>query len=349
MGWKTTVRPLLRNSNNTGAIGTVLRGFFTGETHQQQVKRPILVSAIVPVKRAFLRRFSNVSFRTLVLIGVILFLPVSVAAEKESQEDIPLHHFNLSCVSCHESESADSADQQQAGYNVGKVRGDINQLCTDSSCHDFDSMLNHPVGIKPKGVIPANMPLDSHSRITCLTCHDSSEPAYDLSDTDSSRKRLLHRPTDIQFCSTCHMKMGGSALEQVHWRFSTRAHLGSINPQTALSDSSERFVGGIDTESRTCLSCHEDITVTMPADNETVRQKKARWKNMSDHPIGMDYQYTAMRKFGSYNFPLTGDQRIRLFNGRLGCGSCHSLYARMENNLVVRNERSALCRKCHNR
>ncbi|NNK62673.1 MAG: hypothetical protein HKO98_05620 [Gemmatimonadetes bacterium] len=41
------------------------------------------------------------------------------------------------------------------------------------------------------------------------------------------------------------------------------------------------------------------------------------------------------------------DPRIRLFDGNLGCGSCHSVYAGEPGLLVMRNERSRLCTSCH--
>ncbi|MHC4293642.1 MAG: cytochrome c3 family protein [Planctomycetota bacterium] len=44
---------------------------------------------------------------------------------------------------------------------------------------------------------------------------------------------------------------------------------------------------------------------------------------------------------------MIGNQRIRLFNDRVGCGSCHSLYAQTEKNLVDRYEMGVLCRQCH--
>jgi predicted CXXCH cytochrome family protein len=208
--------------------------------------------------------------------------------------------------------------------------------------------LNHPVGITPTGPVPTNMPLDSRSRITCLTCHDRATSAGNLRDADSKEERFLRRPRGIEFCGTCHMKMSGTMSEQSHWRLSAHAHLGSINPQATASEETKLFAGGIDTESRMCLSCHEDITVTIPSLYETNRQKRARWKRMSDHPIGMDYQHAATRKSGRYKYPLIGQNRIRLFAGKLGCGSCHSPYSRLKKNLVMSNLRSALCLTCHN-
>ena len=85
-----------------------------------------------------------------------------------------------------------------------------------------------------------------------------------------------------------------------------------------------------------CLSYHEDITATVPCENETHREKMLRWQSISDHFIGMDYAHMAMRKTGGYKFPLINNQIIRLFNVRVGCGSCHILYANNQSHLVAK-------------
>jgi predicted CXXCH cytochrome family protein len=41
--------------------------------------------------------------------------------------------------------------------------------------------------------------------------------------------------------------------------------------------------------------------------------------------------------------------QIRLFDGRLGCGSCHSLYSQQQKKLVMSNQNGKLCIKCHNK
>lgn len=72
----------------------------------------------------------------------------------------------------------------------------------------------------------------------------------------------------------------------------------------------------------------------------------ARRRKMRDHPIGMDYSRVALQKASRYRYPLM-NHRIRLFDGRVGCGSCHSLYSNERKFLVQHNYRGALCRECH--
>ncbi|MHC4546483.1 MAG: hypothetical protein ACYSYL_18550, partial [Planctomycetota bacterium] len=274
----------------------------------------------------------------IVLIAGILFVPLSVFAEKQSQNFIQLHHFQLPCGNCHIPGSTESEDQLQKSNNAWQVSSDINRQCTTLGCHDFDPMLNHPVGIRPQGTVPVDMPLDSDLQITCLTCHDKTSSSYDSNDTDGEWDRLLSIPKGIKFCSSCHTKMGGNFVKQSHWQFSTRAHLISKKTRIVESAHFEQFFGDIDPESLSCLSCHDNITVTIPPMNETSKQRKRRWQRMSDHPIGMEYRDVALRRVGGYKFPLFGE-RIRLFKGKLGCGSCHSLYAQTKDHLVERNER----------
>ena len=305
---------------------------------------------------------SEAGYRTAVLVAAIVVMPLTLVASGNSQTpfttfeapsgnldtDVTIHHFKMSCGNCHELLSAALPDGSEGNGNFGKVTGNINKLCTQSGCHNLEASLNHPVGIAPKDKVPADMPLDSRSRITCLTCHNEQNFSSGLSAGSSSNKNMLRRPAGIQLCAACHTEGSRTLLEQSHWLFSTRAHLDSINPQFPSNENYVQFVGRIDTESRTCLSCHEDISVSVPSDNETPRQKRMRWKRMSNHPIGMSYGNVALRRPGHYQYPIF-DQRIRLFNGRVGCGSCHSLYAQTEKNLVMRYGRGGLCLACHNK
>ncbi|MHC4411363.1 MAG: hypothetical protein ACYSW6_00035 [Planctomycetota bacterium] len=248
----------------------------------------------------------------IMLAAVILFIPVSLFAQTKLPKNITLHHFQLSCNTCHASNPTDRISDNKNNTNVGVLKGDINKLCTSSGCHDFEPSLNHPVGIKPKGTIPKDMPLDDHSRITCLTCHDDSKSSGTLNYFNDSRERLLYRPEGIQFCGSCHTEMGDTRRGQAHWQFTTRAHLGSINLQSTTFDDYTQTIDGIDLESRTCLSCHDDVSVNIPPRNETRRQRALRWRDMSDHPIGMNYDDIVSHQPGDYK-PLF-DQEIRLFN-----------------------------------
>ena len=69
----------------------------------------------------------------------------------------------------------------------------------------------------------------------------------------------------------------------------------------------------------------------------------------NSHPIGMDYE--ARRSLRGRKTDLRPmdlvDRRIRFFNGKVGCGSCHDPYSTIEKQLVMSDEQSKLCYSCH--
>jgi predicted CXXCH cytochrome family protein len=140
--------------------------------------------------------------------------------------------------------------------------------------------------------------------------------------------------------------MSGTILQQSHWQFSTSAHLGNINPASHPDNESQQASVGIDIETRACVQCHDDVTVTIMPKHETSWQKADRWSRMKDHPVGTDYRYSAQKNPGRFKTFFDQDQKTRLFNGKVGCGSCHSLYADSTSFIVAPDEK-VLCRNCH--
>lgn len=258
----------------------------------------------------------------------------SASSTPMPQTEVPLHHFDMPCNTCHEP-----AGQSDKSRSVG----DINRGCTSAACHDNDPMLNHPVGVTAPAGVRGQMYPRGSGRITCITCH---VPAGESSAmTDSNRPSgVLMRP-DSDLCASCHLRMNSAGSRRGHWRFSTKAHLGEINPLGGGQDAIEIPFGRIDDESMACLNCHDDVTVTIPGENETRQEQVARWAGMQDHPIGMDYRALAGGQTAFFNYPVPASDHVRLFDDRVGCGSCHSLYARRSNFTVA--DRGELCRKCH--
>ena len=268
-------------------------------------------------------------------ISRMLVVVVLLAGAALVAGDLPLHHFDLPCHTCHE-----------APDDNGVVTADVTGGCTHVGCHDYDPVINHAVDVVPVGVVPAGMKLDDQSRITCLTCHEDSAAAED----NDAEGRFLTSPSGMGFCGSCHVGTGETPREMAHWQFSTKAHLGDINPDSEAEK--EIFVGEVDGESRNCLSCHDDVTVTVPSFNESSMQRANRWNKMTDHPIGMEYSRVAMSgtyRAKSYVYPLNQDIGIRLFEGKVGCGSCHSPYSNQKSNLVMENRKSELCKQCHDK
>ena len=224
---------------------------------------------------------------------------------------------------------------------------DINTACMSSDCHNYNNTLNHPIGVTVTAQVPDNLPLDNSSQITCLTCHSDSDHSLSADPEVNAETRMLVSPQGEEFCSSCHTKMSGTVAQDSHWQFSNKAHLGSINPDKIQPPSQLYTFGQIDSESQTCLSCHEDVTVTIPGENETRTERYNRWSRMKDHPIGMSYERTMANNMHGFNPLATDSEEIRLFDGKVGCGSCHSLYSRQKNYVVANSNGTTLCRQCH--
>lgn len=264
---------------------------------------------------------------------VLFFIAMPAYSAKVSEKKIPLHHFDLPCQTCHTS----TPDKDN-------LTSDISSLCSTPGCHDYDPLLNHAVDIVVSGQIPADMPLDSNQRMTCLTCHEESPVAEE-------NTTMLKKPSDNtrQLCAACHTTIGGGFRVISHWQFSNRAHLETINPNKAGAEKPAQFLGQLDRETKNCLSCHDNIRVTIPSLNESESQKRARWGTMTDHPVGVDYSDFALQKSNMFFYPRRNPDRVRLFDGKVGCGSCHSMYAKDEKYLNETFDKGRICLQCHNR
>jgi predicted CXXCH cytochrome family protein len=266
--------------------------------------------------------------------------PTEIDPVATSLSSTSLHHFDLACERCHDG----GVFEDGAEFAIDSLSPgvDINISCTLSGCHDYSASLNHPIDISPTGFVPEDLPLDSFGRITCLTCHD---PAISTNEPPS-KDRPLAVPEGMDFCASCHSTMSGTFKEQAHWQFSTKAHLESIGPHTS-SPNTELPSGLLDPESQSCLSCHEGINATVSGGIGTSGHS-GRWDTTANHPIGMSYSGVASANALRYNRLSSVNLDIRLFDGKMGCGSCHSLYSGLKKNLVQDNTGSRLCFECHN-
>lgn len=69
------------------------------------------------------------------------------------------------------------------------------------------------------------------------------------------------------------------------------------------------------------------------------------WGN--DHPIEIDYLEAYQRSPRSLEHPSQLDPRVRLEDGKVGCGSCHDLSSEQPARLVEPSSVTSLCRSCH--
>lgn len=211
---------------------------------------------------------------------------------------------------------------------------DIDNLCED--CHQLSQGLTHPTGMKPTMEIPEDFSLDWMGRMTCSTCHDIHQ------ETEAnSYPYLLRRPTAGKtFCVSCHRELSEDGELFEHKFVLGMAHL---EPKFYISNSNTP----IDYISIKCLSCH-DGTIGKLAENTVVGS--GEWQHGKSigvsHPIGIDYRLATTLNH-ELRAPESLNPAIMLIEGKVGCGSCHNIFSKHPNLLVMDNRRSALCLECH--
>lgn len=271
----------------------------------------------------------KINYTFLALFAILIFI-TSTGNAFGSNKTTPLHHFNLPCTNCH------LPGPNNSGSNVSvELNGDLNNLCASVGCHSYDSEMTHPMGT-----------LSLDEPVTCLSCHDDQTTEATASNPDLGMERQLQTSKSIELCSSCHTNPSGSFSANQHWQTNMPAHLKPMTPGVA----SQTDTGGsfIDKESGSCLGCHDEVSANIRSGNEVQKRGFTKFSSLSNHPIGMDYRNVAMTKTTKYNYPLVQNEKIRFFDGKMGCGSCHNLYSKEKKYLVQSNYRSALCFECHN-
>ena len=246
------------------------------------------------------------------LILAVVLGPLLASADLPGN---PGHNFEGKCDECHLSLS---------GPKKIFVR-EIDRLC--EGCHGSLG-LSHPSGIRPTTALPAGFPLDWNGKMTCATCHDVHGNREHLMRTEKRGRR---------FCFLCHESLPGT-----HGEANLPAHTGSR--RKAVGFEPNLFEGSIDRASHECLMCHDD-TSTRPTALRAGAGAGVYNHGGSSHPIGVDYMKAYRR--GHYVHPSMFNPAIVLFNGKIGCGTCHNVYSKEKYYLSVSNRRSALCFQCH--
>lgn len=226
------------------------------------------------------------------------------------------------------------------------------EKCT--TCHDVQSASTHPVGIVPSMSVPSQLPLEN-GRVSCTTCHDPQAAAGHATKRGSGKMFIRDEDRAAALCTQCHVP--GSTGSSPHASARLKAHSGSPEraahspaESTKMTDArtgrTSESTDRPDAQSRSCMACHDG---TMAGDAGAHAMPRMDTRLSTEHPIGVRYQSRsggdaepiALKPKGSL------DHRVRLFNDRIGCGTCHDVYGGEKRLLVMNNLNSRLCLSCH--
>ncbi|MFQ5507364.1 MAG: cytochrome c3 family protein, partial [Planctomycetota bacterium] len=169
-------------------------------------------------------------------------------------------------------------------------------------------------------------------QMDCLTCHDERTLSPEHREDRAGTAFLRRDPRSL--CSSCHRPRLPPDSVVAHGLEIGRAHLGTRQPEPE---------GKLDRASRGCLACH-DGTVARAPRIEIGASSLSGWNG--PHPIGVRYARAGSSALRNRAFLPAA---IRLPDGRVACSSCHSVYARGENMLVLPRTESRLCLACHSK
>ena len=229
------------------------------------------------------------------------------------------HRFSIrDCEVCHVDANNDPAS----------LKPMFNSRCV--GCHaDLEHSQPHPVDISTNILLPDDMPL-VNGKLGCITCHFF----HPFSDKYKNRSgNLLRRPgRGAVFCVACHQinEKDHTAFENIHRDSYRRLSVGNSR---------------LDMYTLQCVECHDKYL------DRSFGSFAGGGPNpisgLSSHPVGVSLERIAAKKPRRFNFPHTLPGEIRLFNGKIGCGTCHNAFSKEKSMLVMNNWRSRLCLKCH--
>jgi predicted CXXCH cytochrome family protein len=272
--------------------------------------------------------------QTSVLVVMFLAMTVLLVMVVFSVENQP--HAFKDCSSCHVLSNPSGASARQ-------MTGPVTPLCSKCHAKTLSEGYMHPVDVRPEHVmIPSDMPLslDPSGELMCGTCHDVHS---DYSTPYGTPTQFLRRQERGKaFCKICHGNV--DALSKGHTSSLGEAHFRS---QYIASDSGQE----LDPMSQNCVSCHDGTYAS------SVSIKSGTWthgesfmdNDNGSHPVGIDYESARFNRGRKTDLLPTSmvDSRIRFFNGKVGCGSCHDPYSSLSKQLVMSDEKSKLCFSCH--
>jgi predicted CXXCH cytochrome family protein len=196
-------------------------------------------------------------------------------------------------------------------------------------CHsEYSKTQSHPTDIYPRLSTPDDMPLID-GKLTCVTCH-----YVHIKDKVQRNKKhyfLRRQVRGIIFCSACHI-------------IDDKKHIVFESVHKAGYQETDRSTR-IDRVSLECIECHDSHSA-----NITEILGAGRWNHFNkafNHPIGAEYKKAFTRRSKSYRPVAMLSKEVKLYDGKIGCGTCHNIFSKEKAMLVMNNRGSRLCLECH--
>ncbi len=255
----------------------------------------------------------------------------------------------------------DLTEPPLAGKTIPELRNESGPITTIgwtdadcNNCHQPEKTLSHPVGVVPTATIPASFPLVA-GKIECITCH-ASESSSDHADARTEHTSLLRgTQSGANFCTNCHQKTSSTRFE-MHASAAGKAHQGwSTTSRARTFESTESTDQSIArqfavNEGQSCVTCHDNVIASAALHSSTRSSSgfDSTGRSMG-HPVAVAYSDGGRGKGANSTLRGAGllDQRIRLFDGKVECATCHNLYSQEKSLLVMSNRGSQLCASCH--
>jgi predicted CXXCH cytochrome family protein len=243
---------------------------------------------------------------------ITVFLLTGLAISNNGFTAQPHEFSNNDCAVCH-------VDEKNAPE---KLHPRVTDECLN--CHTrLDTAFCHPIDKYPyqSTATPEDMPL-TEGKLTCLTCH------YAHPGKGAAQKTFVRRETTgPSFCMACHLN-------------DKREH---VNIGTAHVDPYKtKSTGTLDGLTFLCIECHDN---KLSEKGELFGIQTCLSK--LNHAVGISYERGSLKKAKEYRPAGMLDKNISLFDGKLGCGTCHNIYSEIRYLLVMDNHGSKLCLECH--
>jgi predicted CXXCH cytochrome family protein len=142
-----------------------------------------------------------------------------------------------------------------------------------------------------------------------------------------------------QSCNFCHLPYGssnGSSNNPPLWN-------GNIQCKNFSSQVESESINQIQS-SKLCLSCHDGTIAQDVAINPEKDGKPFGVDLGKSHPISVDYTTAYSRKGPKSFHHLSTLQPLKLYNGKVECGTCHDTHQSFR----LRTSKVDLCFRCHN-